>query len=115
MNILAWLDVGLVAGWLANEVMHGGGYDRISTIIVGAIGALLGGFLSGVVLGGDFISGTNITPIIVAFLGALVLIAAICMLQRRSRMGWRRGAPAKRHLAKPASESVPVLRNTFRW
>jgi uncharacterized membrane protein YeaQ/YmgE (transglycosylase-associated protein family) len=86
MNIVAWLVVGLIAGWLAGQVMKGGGYGLVGDIVVGVVGALLGGFLAGVIFGGDYISGINVTTIIVAFLGAIVLIAIIRMLPGRSRV-----------------------------
>ena len=46
MGILAWIVVGLVAGWFASQVMRGGGYGLIGDVIVGVLGALLGGFLA---------------------------------------------------------------------
>jgi uncharacterized membrane protein YeaQ/YmgE (transglycosylase-associated protein family) len=85
MSIVAWLVVGLIAGWLAGQVMKGGGYGLIGDIVVGVVGALLGGFLAGVLFGGDFISGINITTIVVAFLGAIILIAVLRMLPGRTR------------------------------
>ena len=84
MSILAWLVVGLIAGWLAGMVMKGGGYGVIGDIIVGILGALLGGFLAGVVFGGDFVTGINLTTLLVAFLGAVVLIAIVRALPGRS-------------------------------
>lgn len=86
MNILAWLVVGLIAGWLAGQVMKGGGYGLVGDIIVGIVGALIGGFLAGVMLGGDYISGINVQTIVVAFLGAIVLIAILRALPGRSRV-----------------------------
>lgn len=74
MNIIAWLVVGLIAGWLAGQVMKGSGFGLVGDIIVGVIGALLGGFLAGVLFGGDYLSGINIPTIIVAFIGAMVLL-----------------------------------------
>ena len=44
MGLLAWLVVGLIAGFLASQVMRGGGYGLIGDIIVGVVGALIGGF-----------------------------------------------------------------------
>jgi uncharacterized membrane protein YeaQ/YmgE (transglycosylase-associated protein family) len=85
MNILAWLVVGLIAGWLAGLVMKGGGYGVIGDIVVGVVGALLGGFLAGVLFGGDYVTGINGTTIFVAFLGAVVLIAVVRTLPGRSR------------------------------
>ena len=86
MGILAWLVVGLIAGWLAGQVMKGGGYGLVGDIIVGVIGALLGGFLAGALFGIDGISGINVTTIVVAFLGAIILIAILRMLPGRSRV-----------------------------
>ncbi len=84
MSIIAWLVVGLIAGWLAGMVMKGGGYGVVGDIIVGILGALLGGFLAGVIFGGDFMSGINLVSIVVAFLGAVVLIAIVRALPGRS-------------------------------
>jgi len=44
---LTWIVVGLLAGWLASQVMRSGRYGRVGTIIVGAVGAVIGGFLAG--------------------------------------------------------------------
>ena len=75
MNILAWIVVGLIAGWLAGQVMKGGGYGLVGDIVVGVVGALVGGYLAGALFGGDFLSGINIQTILVAFIGAVILIA----------------------------------------
>src|SRR6202043_33334 len=73
-NILWWLIVGLIAGFLASRVMRGGGYGLIRDIVVGIIGALLGGWLAGLLGLGSFgLIGT----IIVAFIGACILIAIL--------------------------------------
>ena len=76
--------VGLVAGWLAGQVMKGGGYGLVGDIVVGVVGALVGGFLASQIFGGDYLSGINLTTIVVAFLGAIVLIAGLRMLPGRS-------------------------------
>jgi len=76
MGILSWIVVGLIAGVLAKWIMPGrdpGGI--IMTILIGIVGAIIGGFLVGVVVGGDPVSGINITTILVATLGAVVLLA----------------------------------------
>ncbi len=77
MSIIAWIVVGLIAGWLAGLVMRGGGYGLLGDIVVGIIGAIIGGFLAGLVLGGDYTTGINIPTIIVAFIGACILIAIL--------------------------------------
>jgi uncharacterized membrane protein YeaQ/YmgE (transglycosylase-associated protein family) len=75
MGILSWIVLGLVAGWLAGQFMKGGGYGLIGDIVLGIVGAIIGGFLSGLVLGRDMVSGFNIESVIVAFIGAVILIA----------------------------------------
>ena len=86
MGILAWLVVGLIAGWLASMVMRGGGYGLIGDIIVGIVGALIGGFLAANLLNmPNAVNGINITSILVAFVGALILIAILRMVSGRRR------------------------------
>ncbi len=76
MGVLSWIVVGLVAGWLAGQVMRGGGYGLVGDIVLGIIGGLVGGYLAGALLGvADAVNGINTVSIIVAFVGALLLIA----------------------------------------
>jgi uncharacterized membrane protein YeaQ/YmgE (transglycosylase-associated protein family) len=85
MGILSWILVGLVAGWLAGVVMKGGGYGVLGDIIIGIIGALVGGFLASALFKtGDALTGFNITTLVVAFLGSVVLIALVRALPGRS-------------------------------
>jgi len=87
MGILAWIVVGLIAGWLASMVMRGGGYGLIGDIIVGIVGALIGGFLAANLLNmPDAVNGINVTSILVAFVGALILIAILRMVSGRRRL-----------------------------
>jgi uncharacterized membrane protein YeaQ/YmgE (transglycosylase-associated protein family) len=90
-NVLWWLVVGLVAGFLASRMMRGGGYGLIGDIVVGLIGAFIGGWLAGVLgIGG---SSSLIVSIIIAFIGACLLLAVLHAVSRggasRPR-GWRR-------------------------
>jgi len=85
MGILSWIIVGLIAGWLAGMVMKGGGYGVLGDIILGIIGALVGGFLAGALFGvADPLSGFDLTTLMVAFLGAVVTIAIVRALPGRS-------------------------------
>jgi len=86
MGVLSWIVVGLIAGWLASVVMRGGGYGLIGDIIVGIVGALLGGFLAAQLLGiPNAVNGINVTSILVAFVGAVILIALLRALSGRRR------------------------------
>ena len=86
MGLLSWLVVGLIAGWLASQVMKGGGSGLIGDIIVGIVGAMIGGFLAANFLNmPDAVNGINITSIIVAFAGAVVLLAILRAVSGRKR------------------------------
>lgn len=80
MGILAWLVVGLIAGWLAGRVMKGGGYGVIVDIILGILGGVLGGWIFGVL--GIWHGGGMIGSIIVAFIGAVILVAITRLLKK---------------------------------
>ena len=80
MDLLWFLIVGLIAGWLAGLVMKGGGYGVIGDMIVGVIGALLGGWLFGHL--GISAGGGLIGAIIVAFIGAVILIFLLRVIKR---------------------------------
>ena len=82
MGILTWIVLGLVGGWLAGQFMRGG-YGLVGDIVLGIVGAIVGGFLTGVLLGRDMVSGFNLESVIVAFLGAVVLIAVSRMFTGR--------------------------------
>ena len=86
MGILAWLVVGLIAGWLASQVMRGGGYGLIGDIILGVVGAVIGGFLAGALFNiPNAVNGINVTSILVAFVGAVILIALLRAVSGRRR------------------------------
>jgi uncharacterized membrane protein YeaQ/YmgE (transglycosylase-associated protein family) len=79
-GLIAWLVVGLIAGWAAGQFMRGGGYGVIGDIVLGVIGAFVGGFLFSLVLPGS--SMGLIGSIVVAFVGAVILIAIARMFTR---------------------------------
>lgn len=80
MNFIWFILIGLIAGWLAGQVMKGGGYGVIGDIIVGILGALLGGWLFGVL--GIGAGGGLIGSLIVAFIGACILIFLLRIIKR---------------------------------
>ncbi len=85
MGILTWIIVGLIAGWLAGLVVKGSGYGALGDILLGIIGAVVGGFLAAAIFGvANPISGFNMTTLVVAFIGAVVLVAIVRALPGRS-------------------------------
>jgi uncharacterized membrane protein YeaQ/YmgE (transglycosylase-associated protein family) len=97
MGILSWIVVGLIAGWLAGVVVRGGGYGLIGNIVVGIVGALIGGFLAGALFNvPDAVNGFNLTSILIAFLGAVLLI----LILRAARPGDRWARPAGHYAGK---------------
>jgi uncharacterized membrane protein YeaQ/YmgE (transglycosylase-associated protein family) len=80
MNLLWFLIVGLIAGWLAGVLVKGGGFGVIGDMVVGVVGAFIGGFLFstlGVSSGGGLLGS-----IIVATIGAVVLIFLVRLIKR---------------------------------
>lgn len=75
MTILGWIVLGLIAGVLASFVMRGG-FGLIGDIVVGIVGALLGGWLFAQ-FGGGGVTGINLPSILIAFVGACLLIAIL--------------------------------------
>ena len=84
MSILVWIVLGLIAGWLASSIMGTGGYGLIGDIVVGIVGALIGGFL-GSALFGLAVTGLNFTSIVLAIIGAIILIAILRAVSPASR------------------------------
>jgi uncharacterized membrane protein YeaQ/YmgE (transglycosylase-associated protein family) len=80
MGFLAWIVVGLIAGWLAGQVMKGGGYGVAVDIILGLVGGVLGGWIFGRL--GISAGGGMIGSIIVAFVGAVILVAITRLLKK---------------------------------
>jgi uncharacterized membrane protein YeaQ/YmgE (transglycosylase-associated protein family) len=74
-GLIAWLVVGLIAGFLASVVMRGGGYGIVGDIIVGIVGAFIGGLLVSLLLPGAGFGFWG--SVVVAFIGACVLIAIL--------------------------------------
>ena len=72
MGFLAWIVVGGIAGWLAGQVMKGGGYGILIDIILGILGGIVGGWIFGQL--GIWPGGGMVGSIIVAFVGAVILI-----------------------------------------
>jgi uncharacterized membrane protein YeaQ/YmgE (transglycosylase-associated protein family) len=74
MSIIGWIILGLLAGWLAGKIMRGSGYGFLGDIVLGIVGAIVGGWITGALVGID-VTGLNIPSLIVAVLGACLLVA----------------------------------------
>jgi uncharacterized membrane protein YeaQ/YmgE (transglycosylase-associated protein family) len=79
-NIIIWLIVGAIAGWLAGLVVKGGGFGLVGDIIVGIIGAVIAGWLLPQL--GIIIVGGVVAAIIDAFIGAVILLLIVKLIKR---------------------------------
>jgi uncharacterized membrane protein YeaQ/YmgE (transglycosylase-associated protein family) len=83
INILVWIIVGAIAGWLASIVMRTNrSQGLLEDIIVGIVGGILGGFLLNALGVGGAVTGLNVTSILVAFVGAVVLLFLLRAVRR---------------------------------
>lgn len=89
MEWLAWIVVGAIAGWLAGLLVKGDeGLGVIGHVVLGLVGALLGGWVVSQVTGNDPMDGVfDISTIITAVVGAVVLVLLVSMIQGRRRTG----------------------------
>ncbi len=79
MDFIWFILIGLVAGWLAGQLVKGGGFGVVGDIVVGVIGALIGGFLFstfGVSTGGGLLGS-----LLVATIGAVVLLFGLRLIK----------------------------------
>jgi len=87
MGFIAWIVVGAIAGFLANQIM-GTREGLVLMVILGIVGGLVGGFIAGILTGGkDYTTGINIVTIVVAIIGAVVLVWGYNFIRSRSSSG----------------------------
>jgi len=85
MSILAWLVLGLIAGFIASKIVNKTGEGLFLDIVIGIVGALIGGSLFNT-LGGVGITGFNLWSLFVAIVGAVIaLLLYHAAVGRRSR------------------------------
>ena len=80
MHILAFLFVGLIAGWLAGQIMKGHGFGLVGNLIVGVIGSLLGGFLFRLL---GLVAYQFMGSLVMALAGAVILLYLIGLILKR--------------------------------
>src|SRR5262245_20261203 len=88
--LVIWLIIGAIAGWLAGQIMAGGGFGLVGNIIVGIVGAVVAGWLFptlGFSVGGPFVGA-----IINALIGAIIVLFVIVLLRRAACCDGNRGA-----------------------
>jgi len=79
MHLLWFLIIGIAAGWLAGQLMKGGGYGLIGDLVIGVIGAFLGGWLLGTL---GIVAGGLIGSLVTATIGAVLLLFLIRLIKR---------------------------------
>jgi len=82
VNIIACLVVGILAGWLAERIT-GRSHGLLTNLVVGIVGAFTGGFLISSLLGFRYVEGFNLPSIIVATVGAVILLSVFGGFQSR--------------------------------
>lgn len=87
MSIIIWLIMGGVVGWIASMIMGTDGQQGIIlNVVVGIVGALIGGWLIGPLLGaGSINDGITVMSFIVSLIGAIILLAIVNFFQRLTR------------------------------
>ncbi|HEY2445804.1 MAG TPA: GlsB/YeaQ/YmgE family stress response membrane protein [Rhizomicrobium sp.] len=81
MSILAWIVLGLIAGFIGSKIVNKSGEGLILDIVLGIIGAIVGGWLFRF-FGSTGVSGLNLWSMLVAIVGAVVVLVAYHMVRR---------------------------------
>lgn len=79
MDFILWIIIGAIAGWIAGQVMKGGGFGLLGNIGVGIVGSFIGGWLFGLLgIGG----GNMISSLVAAVVGAIILLYVVRLVRR---------------------------------
>jgi len=81
MSILAWIILGLIAGFIGSKIVNKSGEGIVMDIVLGIVGALLGGWLFNR-FGSAGVTGLNLYSLLVAVIGAVVLLVVYHMIRR---------------------------------
>jgi uncharacterized membrane protein YeaQ/YmgE (transglycosylase-associated protein family) len=84
MGIISTIIIGILAGWITGKLMRGSGYGVLWDLILGIVGALVGGWLGSLLLGVDLTTGLNLTTLIVAVIGSVIVVAIYRLVTQRS-------------------------------
>ncbi len=86
MSIIGWIILGLIAGFIASKIVNKTGEGVVLDIVLGIVGAVIGGFIFSLV-GGTGVTGFNIWSLIVAVIGAVVLLVVYHAITGRTAGG----------------------------
>jgi uncharacterized membrane protein YeaQ/YmgE (transglycosylase-associated protein family) len=81
MSFLAWIVLGLISGFIASKVVNKQGEGFVLDIVLGIVGAVVGGWLFGL-LGAGGVSGVNLYSLLVAVVGAIVVLFTYHLIRR---------------------------------
>jgi uncharacterized membrane protein YeaQ/YmgE (transglycosylase-associated protein family) len=84
MGIIATIIIGILAGWITGKLMQGSGYGVVWDLGLGVVGAIVGGWLGSLIFGVDLTTGINLTTLIVAVIGSVVVVLIYRLVTRRS-------------------------------
>jgi uncharacterized membrane protein YeaQ/YmgE (transglycosylase-associated protein family) len=85
MSVIAWIVLGLIAGFIASKIVNKAGEGALLDIVLGVIGAVVGGWLFNM-FGMPGVTGFNIYSMLVAVLGAIVVLVVYHALFRRTTL-----------------------------
>ena len=83
MGFLAWIVLGLIAGFIGSKIVNKSGEGLFLDIILGIVGAVVGGYLFSL-LGGHGVTGVNLYSIFVAVVGSIIVLAVYHAIARRT-------------------------------
>lgn len=86
MGIIAWLVLGLIAGFIASKLINKTGEGLVMDIVLGVVGALVGGFVFTRFFGQPGVTGFNLYSMFVAVVGAVIVLLIYHMVFRRRRL-----------------------------
>lgn len=83
-NILVWIIIGALAGWVGSLIMKTDGQQgALANIAIGIVGALIGGFIFQAIGGSQGVTGLNLWSFLVALVGSLILIAILKAIRKK--------------------------------
>jgi uncharacterized membrane protein YeaQ/YmgE (transglycosylase-associated protein family) len=84
MGVISWIILGLIAGWIGSKIVNKTGSGMVMDIALGVVGAIVGGLIFSGVFGMEGVSGLNIWSLIVAVVGAVIVLWIYHMVVART-------------------------------